>query len=49
MADVTPSKTNGVKAILALDGSWAIFIELAEEMAKAALEAEVEAKVAARL
>jgi hypothetical protein len=49
VVDVKPSKTNGVKARLARDGSRAIFIEVAEEMAKAVLEAEVEAKVAGRL
>ena len=48
VADIVPQAANGVKRQLARDGSRAIFKELAEEMAKAALEAEGE-KTAARL
>ena len=50
VADIVPQAANGVKRQLARDGSRAIFKELAEEMAKAALEAEAEEeKAAARL
>lgn len=50
VADIVPQDANGVKRQLARDGSRAIFKELAEEMAKAALEAEAEEeKAAARL
>ena len=49
VADIKPQTANGIKRQLARDGSRAIFRELAEEMTKAALEAEAEENATACL
>ena len=49
VADIVPQTVSSVRRQLARDGSRAIFKQLAEEMRKAALEADIEHNTAPKL